>query len=132
MRAMFRFLRTLLKMPKPWLAWIGVLVIVNLIAPLLFLDTLEGKVVLATFILGVVLQTAIFSARGFVRLLGLGHSAWIPLVIWLWTRLDLVSAGSSTSYWLIGVIAVNTVSLIIDVVDVIRYINGDRKQQVEA
>ncbi len=128
---MFRFLRTMLKLPKPWLVWIGVMVIMNLVAPFLFLDTLEAKVVLATFMLGVVLQTAIFSARGFVRLLGLGHSAWIPLVIWLWTRLDLISPGSSTGYWLIGVMAVNTVSLVIDVTDVIRYINGDRTPQLE-
>ncbi|MEE8368615.1 MAG: hypothetical protein V3S30_09895 [Thermoanaerobaculia bacterium] len=121
----------MLKLPKPWLVWIGVMVIMNLVAPFLFLDTLEAKVVLATFMLGVVLQTAIFSARGFVRLLGLGHSAWIPLVIWLWTRLDLISPGSSTGYWLIGVMAVNTVSLVIDVTDVIRYINGDRTPQLE-
>lgn len=128
---MFRFLRTMLKLPNPWLVWIGVMVIMNLVAPFLFLDTLEAKVVLATFMLGVVLQTAIFSARGFVRLLGLGHSAWIPLVIWLWTRLDSISPGSSTGYWVIGVMAVNTVSLVIDVTDVIRYINGDRTPQLE-
>lgn len=122
----------MLKLPKPWLVWILGLIIVNMVGPMLFFSTLEAKIVLAAFMLGAVLQTAIFSAKGFVRLLGLGHVAWIPLVVWLWSRLESGSPEGLFSYWLICTVVLNSVSLVIDVADVIRYIKGERAPQIEA
>ena len=40
MKTMFGFMGTMLLMPKPWLVWIGLLMAVNLVAPLFFLATL--------------------------------------------------------------------------------------------
>jgi hypothetical protein len=119
-------------MPKPWLAWIAALMIVNMIVPLFFITSLEAKAILAAFMLGALLQTAIFSRKGFVRLLGLGHIAWIPLAVWLWIRFEAGSSEGIFSYWLVAVIVLNTTSLMIDVVDVARYVRGERTPQVEA
>jgi hypothetical protein len=130
MRAMIQFLRTLLRMPKLWLVWVFVLVMVNLVSPIMFISTLEAKIVLAAFGLGVILQVAIFSARGFVRLLGIGHVAWIPLVIWLAARLESLPLDSVFCYWLGSVVVVNSSSLLIDAVDVLRYLKGDRAPQL--
>ena len=42
----------------------------------------------AAAIAGAVTQTAIFASRGFVRLMGIGHIYWVPLIPWLWSRLE--------------------------------------------
>ena len=128
---MIDFLRTMLTLPKPWLGWVMLLMTVNMIIPLFFLGTSEGKIVLGAFGLGAALQTAIFSARGFVRLLGIGHIAWVPMVAWLWTRLDHAPAGSLFRYWLLATIVLVCVSLLIDATDVIRYLRGERDPQLE-
>ena len=131
LRAMFDFLRTMMTFPKPWVVWIMLLMMVNMVIPLFYLGTLEGKVVLGGFVLGALFQGGIFSAKGFVRLLGIGHLPWVPMVIWLWTRLDLAPASSLFSYWLLATIVAVSLSLLIDAVDVIRYLRGERDPYVE-
>ena len=124
---MLGFPRAILDMPRPWVAWVMLLFGINFVPGLLYWSSPEGKVVLAALMLGGLLQTAIFSARGFVRLLGIGHLAWLPMVLWLWMRLGTVPVGSLFRYWLLAVIILNSLSLIIDTVDVIRYIRGERE-----
>ncbi len=102
MKAMFDFLRTMLTLRKPWVGWIMLLIMVNMVIPLFYLGTLEGKVVLGAFVFGALLQGGIFSAKGFVRLLGIGHIVWVPMVAWLWTHgwtspLPVVSSGTGCS-----------------------------------
>jgi hypothetical protein len=127
MKAAIGFTKGLMSMPMPWPLWIGVLVAANLVAPITFFEALEAKVALAAFLAGGAAMTAIFVAKGFVRLLGIGHVFWIPMIPWLWTRLDRVEPGEAIGYWMIAVIAVNGISLIVDTVDVVRYAAGDRK-----
>lgn len=131
MKAMIDFIRTMLTLPKPWVGWVMLMMTVNMIVPLLFLGTPEGKIVLGGAVLGAAFQTAIFSAKGFVRLLGIGHIAWVPMVVWLWTRLDHAPAGSLFSYWLLATIVLVGVSLLIDATDVTRYLRGERDPYVE-
>ena len=126
MKAMIDLMKTMMLMPKPWQMWLGILIAANILVPLFYLHTLEGKVILASIIVGMMIMTAIFKAKGFVRLLGIGHIAWLPLVPWLWTRLDDAPAESIFGYWLMAVMVLNSLSLIIDTVDLIRYIRGER------
>ncbi len=127
MKAMINLMKTMMLMPKPWLAWMGLLVVANTLAPLYFIQTLEGKVVLAAIMCSMTIMTAIFGAKGFVRLLGIGHIAWVPLIPWLFTRLDNSSFDSFFGYWLVAVIVLNSLSLIMDAIDVLRYIKGERR-----
>ena len=131
MKAMFNFLRTMLTMRKPWVGWIMLLMIVNMVVPLFYLGTLEGKAVLGAFVFGALFQGGIFSAKGFVRLLGIGHIVWVPMVAWLWTRLEVAPASSLFGYWLLATIILVSLSLLIDAVDVIRYLRGERNPYVE-
>ena len=130
MKAMIGFTEGLMSMPMPWPLWLGLLVAVNTAGPIYFFEALEAKVVLAAFLASAASMTAIFAAKGFVRLLGIGHIFWIPMVPWLWTRLDQVEPGNLIGYWMIAVVAVNGISLIIDAIDVVRYVTGDRKPYV--
>ncbi len=127
MKTMIRFLRTMMLMPKPWLAWLGLLVFINMLIPLYLIHTLEAKVVLITNICGMTIMTAIFSAKGFVRLLGIGHIAWVPMIPWLFTRLEKISFDNPFGYWLLAIIIINSLTLMIDTIDVIRYIRGERR-----
>ena len=60
MKAMSDFFRSILTMPRPWIVWVVLLMVANMIVPLVYLGTLEGKVVLAAALFGAIAQTAIF------------------------------------------------------------------------
>ena len=67
MRPFVRFNRGVLRMPLPWRLWLGLLVAANMVVPLLFLGTLEGRAVLGAFLLSVGLMTLITGPTGFSR-----------------------------------------------------------------
>ena len=79
---------------------------------------------------GAMLMMFLFSRYGFVRLLGLGHIFWIPLVIWLGARIPETSLETPFGIWLVSVLVVNIVSLAIDMLDVSLYLKGDRKPMI--
>ena len=121
------FMRTMLLMPKPWVAWLGLLMAANFILPLIFITTLEGQVVLATGLISAMIQGRIFQTLGFVRLLGIGP--WIPLLLWLWSRFEWDA--SIFAGWILAVMVLNSLSLIIDAVDVVRYVRGEREPHLK-
>ena len=132
MKAVICFAKGLMSMPMPWPVWLGLLVAVNVAGPIYFFEALEAKVVLATFLASAALMTAIFATKGYVRLLGIGHIFWVPMVPWLWTRLDQVGSSDPLGYWIIAAMIMDSISLIIDAIDVVRYVTGDRKPYVTA
>ena len=125
MKTLLAFPRAMLTMPKIWQGWMALMVVLNAVVPLLLIKTVEGKAVLAAFVVAAALMMAIHHARGFVRLIGTGHFVWFPLLAWLATRLD--AASGPMRAWLIALIVVNAVSLVIDVIELIRYLRGDRE-----
>ena len=131
MHAFLKFHRGIMQMPRPWQVWLMLLVTANLVIPLFFLHRLEAQVVLAALLGSLVLFTVLTARVGFTRLLGLGHVLWVPLIWFLWTRLGDIPAGGFYGIWIRAVMALNAASLAIDVVDVIRYVAGDRAETVE-
>ena len=132
MGAFIKFNKGVMKMPIHWRLWLALLVIVNLVIPLFFLNRLEAQVVAGTLIASVILMTGLTALSGFTRLLGLGHILWIPLLYFLWMRLEQNPADDFFGLWLRVLMILNAASLIIDVIDVGRYIAGDRSETVEA
>jgi len=127
MKSMMNFIKTMLIMPIQWQIWLGILVTVNIVVPIFFIHMLEAQAVLATAIVGLVIMAFIFSRQGFVRLMGIGHIGWLPLVFWLGTKLEHAPADSTFGYWLITVIVLDSLSLFIDTIDVFRYVKGERR-----
>ena len=127
MKSIMNFTKTMLIMPIHWQVWLGVLVTANIVVPMFFIHTLEAQVVLATAIGGLVIMSVIFSIKGFVRLIGIGHIGWLPLVFWLGMRLEHAPADSLLGYWLMTVIVLDSLSLFIDTTDVLRYVKGERQ-----
>jgi hypothetical protein len=129
-QAFVGFNKGILAMPKFWLGWTILLVTANLVSPWFFLGTLEATVVLTGVMLSLTLMITLYAKYGFVRLLGLGHAPWLLTVPWLWSRLGQTKEGELFYYWLLTVVVLDSVSLIIDAVDAIRYWMGERKPTI--
>ena len=122
--------RAVLAMPKFWVAWMGVLTLVNLIGGLVFIQRHEGWVTVVVFLVSAMFISSLFKKLGYVKLMGIGHILWVPLVIWFWMRLEMAPEGGWLRIWMTTVIVCNTLSLIIDTVDVVRYFRGERQPTI--
>ncbi len=131
MNAFIKFNKGLMHSSLPVKLWVGLLVIFNMIIPLFFLERLEAQVVLAAIMASMLLMTLITSTTGFSRLLGLGHIFWIPLLYFLGTHLDQIPPDDGFGVWVRALMVINATSLVIDAVDVLRYLAGERMEIVK-
>ena len=131
MNAFIKFNKGLLKMSTPVRLWLIMLVTVNLALPLFFLQRLEAQIVVGTMFVSMMLMTLLTALTGFSRIIGAGHFVWIPMLIWIWTRLGEIPADDLFGLWIRALMILNGISLIIDAVDVKRYIQGDREEMVK-
>lgn len=69
----------------------------------------------------------IYSKLGFVRLLGIGHIFWVPMIIWFAMDIPVYSDGPAFFYWVLAIIAFNCISLVLDAIDVSRFLLGERE-----
>ena len=130
MKAMVKFMTGMWRLPLAVRIWLGGLMAVNMVAPLVFLDHAEARVVLATALCNVVVMAVLTAKAGFTRILGLGHVLWIPLLGYVWLRLGHHPAGDPVALWLQLVLVFNAVSLCLDAIDVLRYLRGERAELV--
>jgi len=125
MKPLVDFVRNIFKMPMVWWPWMVGLPLLNL-SSIFSLPRMEAWVVLGTGLLAATIMTVLHAKLGYVRLVGVGHFVWIPMLIWLVLRLDRIPEGTLYFGWLLTLIAVDTLSLLIDIVDFVRYLRGDR------
>ena len=118
-------------MPLGWRLWVAVLIAVNAVAPLFFLDRPEARWTLAAITFAGWVMALLTAWRGFTRLLGAGHAPWLILVPWLVSRWPEAPLDTPFGLWLRIVVAINAASLILDAADVVRYLAGDRAETVE-
>jgi len=124
-----------------WLqAWVGLLVVVNLGA-LLFVVGREGGrwrvrpepvAILLAFLAAGVFMGWLYEQVGYVRLLGLAHLVcWTPVWVWILTRRHLLTphrpGGTASLFgkYIHAYLVVAGISLVIDAIDVVRYLLGD-------
>lgn len=118
----------ILEQPIGWRLWIIWLMTVNT-AAFLYLKQLEGRVVAAVWIGNVITMMVLYWMVGYVRLLGISHIIWwTPLFIWLIPRMIREHKPGHFGLWLILLTVSDVASLVIDYVDVVRYILGDRAE----
>jgi hypothetical protein len=129
MKALVDFLRNMFKTPMIWWPWMAGLPMMNL-SSIFFLPRVEAWVVLGTGLLAATIMTVLHAKLGYVRLVGVGHFVWIPMLIWLVFRLNYIPGGTLFRGWIFTLIAMDTVSLLIDVADLVRYLRGDRAPRI--
>ncbi len=118
-----------------WLqAWVGMLVVANLGA-LAFVVTKqsgswrprkEAIAILVSFFAAAALMTWLYDRVGYVRLLGLAHLLfWGPVFLWLILRYRKGEFSSPFSKYLAFYFLIAGISLVVDSIDVLRYVLGD-------
>ena len=107
--------------------WLGVLIVLNGVVPLWFLDHLEAWVAMASLHGGFLVGVVLFKLQGFTRLVGLMHAPWIVLLVLLWGKMDQVPAGDPFGLWMRVVFTLDAVAMAFDAKDVIKYLAGDRQ-----
>ncbi len=118
-----------------WLqAWILVLVVTNLVALLFVVGRRDGAfrvrvepiAILVSFFAAGMFMTWIFGQVGYVRLLGVAHLVfWGPVWVWVLSRRRAIGTADVFGKYVHLYLGVAGVSLVIDVIDVIRYALGD-------
>jgi len=131
MNAFIRFNKGILRLPIGVQIWNAVLIAANLVVPLSYLERVEAQVVLATFFVSVFLMGVITGIVGFTRLLGAGHVLWFPLLYFLWIRLADIPSDDFFGLWVRALMALNAISLVVDLIDIARYVRGARAEMVE-
>lgn len=107
--------------------WGASLIAVNA-AGLFFIMHLEAQVALGAVGVAVLAQALIYQRTRFIRLLGVIHMIWVPMLAWMALRLPTLPEGEVAFHaWLITLIATNAVSLAIDAWDATRFIRGERQ-----
>lgn len=97
-----------------------------MIVPFFFFGAVEAWAALATIATAVGLEMILFARKGFAKLLGLGHIVlWVALLPWLVTRASSVGTDSIFGMWIAALLVANRASLVIDLVDVARYLLGE-------
>lgn len=117
---------TLIAQEPWWLSsWVYWLIAINSLSLFFAFTRNEAHWVLTAWLGNLVMMPMLFDAVGYVRLLGLTHIVfWTPLVIYLWRQRSTFGNSWSGRYlWV--VLVTNTASLIIDYIDVVRYLLGD-------
>ena len=96
-----------------------------LLIPFAFFDR-RARWALLAWIINVLLITTLYGTFGYVRLLGLSHIiVWTPLLIYLLRVRKPFSEENWTGRYLYWFMAVITISLVFDYIDLARYIMGD-------
>jgi hypothetical protein len=130
-KAFIRYHRGLGRMPIAWKPWLISLLVANMVVPLFWLNQLEAQVVFGVALLNYLTFIVLTGLSGFSRLLGLGHIYWIPLICFLWLRMDMFPADTSYGIWIRIVIVLDAGSVLLDAANVIRYCRGDREEMVQ-
>lgn len=118
------------QMALGWQLWIYWMILLNGVVALPFAFTrTEARVVLVTFIANGAFMMWLAGTYGYERILGLSHVVfWTPLMIYLVVRYrgSGVPKSSAYGYYVLAVIVTDTASLVIDYIDVVRYLLGER------
>jgi hypothetical protein len=121
MRNPFRFFIELMQQPL-WVAiWVFFLMLIN-IASVGFWSEPLAKVIFVTFMFSAMLMMGLYSRFGFEKILGLGHVLWIPLIIYL--LIEIPGTRDMFKSYLIMLSISIFISLVLDIVDVYKYINS--------
>jgi len=122
----FKMIRDIRGTTRAIRAWGGLLNMTQIVGGVLFIVYLEAQIVLATVLVTLMIAGQIHKRTPFSRLTGLCHVPWLALLPWLLYRLQTEEHDLYFSSWGYAVCLLIFVSLVFDVLDVVRYANGAR------
>lgn len=119
-----------------WLrAWVMLLVVTHTVAAIAFIVGKESGgwrvrgepiAIIVGFVAAGMLMNWMYAEYGYVRLLGLAHLiGWTPAYLWVLTRRKRIGVATLYGKYIHAYLLIASVSLVIDTIDVIRYLLGD-------
>lgn len=110
--------------------WLKILATTNMLS-FAFLDTATGMwPAIAFAIIGMLNMPTMFLQGGLTRLPSIPHFVWVPLLVYLFSKLigPHAIAHSSPEYqFALSVFVVNSISLMFDILESYRWLNGRRE-----
>ncbi len=100
------------------MAWISVLVVVNMLS-LAYWGQPLARWVAGIFLLQGAIMMALYSVYGYEKILGLAHIFWLPLLAYI--VFNIGSYTGNFQYYLIALLCINSLSVVFDILDVIDY-----------
>lgn len=107
--------------------WVNFMGVVFVLAIPFAFSRVEARWALVVMAISLPAMMGLYSAVGFVRLLGIVHVVlWTPFAFYLWRRRDNWRVRETLAgKWIVLLFATVLVSLAFDYVDVVRYLLGD-------
>ena len=121
MKNPLHFFAELFQQPRWIPIWVSTLMAVNLVSVAFWPEPL-AQAILAIFMISALAMMALYAQFGFTKILGLGHSLWVPLL--LVVVLAIPNTSGLFQGYLILWSGLTTVSLGFDIVDVWTYFTG--------
>ena len=87
--------------------WAIALVCVNGSA-VLFADTVHGQIVILAAVSAAIAMMVIYGNLGFVRLLGIGHVFWVPMIFYFVLNMPDQNADPQLYIWLAILVVINS------------------------
>ena len=124
--------------------WVSLLMLSNVVAPVALLTWeavspgatgltgVAAPFMVTVFMLGPIIGAVIYPVTGMSRLMGLMHAPWILAALVLYQQAHQGGVWQTPEtifdYWVYAALTTAVLSLIIDALDVARYLLGERKQ----
>jgi hypothetical protein len=118
-----------------WLqAWVMTLVVTHLLAVAFIVQRtpegwrvrFESVAILVSFFAAAVFMSWLYTRVGYVRLLGVAHLVfWTPAYVWVLSRRRAIGVEGLYGKYLLLYLVVAGTSLVIDVIDLVRYLLGE-------
>ncbi|UWQ96988.1 hypothetical protein K3728_07160 [Rhodobacteraceae bacterium M385] len=114
--------------------WLNILLLGAFILPLSFLiwkqSRMAGIVTLVVSVLAALGVSWMYGQMGYVKLLGLPHVIlWLPLAVYLWRQIRRTDMPQWPRRLMSVTLAIIVISLAFDIVDVARWVLGEREAQ---
>ena len=117
----------IMSMPLVWKLWVFWMMTVNTASIVFCWKNIEARFILGVWIPNGIMMSFLAEQVGYVRLLGVSHIIWwTPLVAYLIMRRKHLEVGTIYGKWVYTVLITNAASLVVDYIDVIRYLAGER------
>ena len=129
---MMKFMAGVRRMPIFWQLWLALLMLINGVGPLFFLNETVAILTLVGVLSGGLIGMVLCETHGFTKILGVMHGPWVVvLALQLIVLKDGMPEGNYGK-WLVASAVVTFLSLVIDVIDVAAYVRGDRADLLDS
>ena len=123
-------MQDLRKMPLIVQVWLMILGISNMMIPIVLFGHMEAKIMLLATITGFMIGALVHKRKGMTRILGFMHAPWLFAILFLINGIVTSGAFDLYSLWMSIALVLTSLSLILDIRDVVKYYSGHKESVI--